>query len=178
MDSHPHLSGRLTKLQLFSDLFRVVNSTFARIYNREMKRRGQVVMDRFKSPRIQTDADLLRVMLYIDLNPKRAGKVDHPRDNDFSSFAFYAYGKLDPLITPAPSYLSLGTTDKRRQLAYRELVLEILKNDWKEKKPYSSKLLIGDPTWVVKKTQELREHQKNIRARWRKRFKERFHVAA
>ncbi len=34
-------------------------------------------MDRFKSPVIETDVDLLKVMTYIDLNPKRAIEADH-----------------------------------------------------------------------------------------------------
>ena len=141
-------------------------------------RRGQVVMDRFKSPKIQTDSDLLKVMLYVDLNPKRAGKVNHPKNNDFSSFAYYAYGKADPLITPAPSYLELGTTPQRRQVAYRALVDEILQLGWKQKRPYSSRPFIGNPNWVLRKTEQLRESQRQMRARWHKRFKERFADAA
>ena len=174
MDNHPHLTGRLKNLGLFSDFFRVVNACFARTYNRAVKRRGQVVMDRFKSPRIQTDRDLLNVMGYIDLNPKRAGKAKRPEDNLFSSFAHYAYGKEDPLITPAPSYLALGRTPEQRQEAYRTIVHQILKYDWKTKQPYSSLPYIGNPDWVKKRIAALRQERRHAVARWRKRFKERF----
>lgn len=174
MDNHPHLTGRMASLELFSDFFRVVNSCFARRYNREVSRRGQVVMDRFKSPQIQTDADLLKVMLYVDLNPKRAGKVSHPHENEFSSYAYYAYGKGDPLITPAPSYLDLGLNPAKRQEAYRQLVEEILKNDWKEKKPYSSYPFIGNPDWVLRKTFELREKSRSRHLLWRRNYREKF----
>lgn len=174
MDNHPHLTGRLTALTQFSDFFRIVNSSFARTYNRRMKRKGQVVMDRFKSPRIQTDRDLLRVMFYIDLNPKRAGKVSHPDKNEFSSYAHYAFGAVDPLITPAPSYLDLGTTPERRQQSYQFLVEEILKQDWKEKRPYSSVYFIGDPNWVIQKNRILQQIKQEQRTLWKKRFKERF----
>lgn len=178
MDNHIHLSGRLDLLTLFSAFFRTVNSTFARIYNQEMKRRGQVVMDRFKSPRIETDTDLLKVMLYIDLNPKRATKVEHPRDNDFSSFAYYAYGQEDSLITPAPSYVELGSTAKRRQKAYQHLINEILLHDWKDKRPYSSQPFIGNPNWIIKKTEALKQVQRDKRLEWQKRFKAQFLSAA
>lgn len=174
MDNHPHISGRLSSLELFSGFFRVVNSTFARIYNREKKRRGQVVMDRFKSPRIQTDAHLLKVMLYIDLNPKRAGKVRHPMENQFSSFAYYAAGKEDPLITPAPSYLELGSTPEKRREAYRDLVEEILRDDWKQKKPYSSVPFIGNPDWVIRKSEILRYVLRERRERWKASCRQRF----
>ena len=174
MDNHPHLSGKLRDLKSFSDFFRVVNSRFARVYNQRMHRRGQVVMDRFKSPRIQTEADLLKVMLYIDLNPKRAGKVRHPRSNEYSSFRYYAYGKDDPLITPAPSYLALAATPKRRQQCYRAMVTDILKNDWKEKKPYSSEPFIGNPDWVKLKIEELKSIRRERQRLWKAIHRQRF----
>jgi len=174
MDNHIHLSGRLGDLDDFSDFVRVVNACFARAYNKAVGRRGQVVMDRFKSPRIQTDQDLLKVMLYIDLNPKRAHKVKHPQQNEYSSFAHYAYGADDPLITPAPSYLQMGTTPKRRQKAYQAMIEEILKNDWKEKKPYSSTCFIGNPSWVTWQSRQLKETRKAQYEDWQARHYQRF----
>jgi len=174
MDNHIHLSGRLNELGCFSDFFRVVNACFARGYNQKVQRRGQVVMDRFKSPRIQTDRDLLQVMVYIDLNPKRASKVTHPRRNEYSSFAYYAYGTEDPLITTAPSYLEMGISPQRRQKAYQALVNEILRNDWRQKKPYSSSLFIGDPVWVTWQTRQIKAIRKTQYANWQKRYIRRF----
>ena len=52
MDNHPHLTGHLESKEQFSAFFRVVNSQFARIVNKQLNRRGQVVMERFKSPLI------------------------------------------------------------------------------------------------------------------------------
>jgi len=174
MDNHIHLSGKLSELASFSDFFRVVNACFARGYNKQVSRRGQVVMDRFKSPMIQTDQDLLKVMLYIDLNPKRADKVKHPDDNEYSSYAYYAHGHEDPLITPAPSYLELATTAERCQKAYQALVKEILQNDWKEKKPYSSAHFIGDPQWVLRRNRALRQIRREQFAEWKERYTSRF----
>jgi len=174
MDNHIHLSGRMEELENFSDFFRVVNACFAKGYNKQVQRRGQVVMDRFKSPRIQTDRDLIKVMQYIDLNPKRAYKVKHPRHNEYSSFAYYAYGAEDPLITPTQSYLELSATPKRRQTAYLAMIEEILKNDWKEKQPYSSTCFIGDPNWVHRRTREIKAIRKHQYADWKERHALRF----
>ena len=174
MDNHPHLTGYCENKRLLSNMFRTVNSLFAKSYNKFAKRRGQVVMDRFKSPRIQTDVDLLKVMQYIDLNPIRAGKVRHPKDYRWTSFHHYAYGKEDPLITPAPSYLSLGSTAKERQSIYLEMIENILKDDWKKKKPYSSIPFIGNPDWVITKTKQLREIQAEKRQKWRECFQKEF----
>ena len=135
-------------------------------------------MDRFKSPQIQTDADLLKVMLYIDLNPKRAHVVSHPDQNSFSSYPYYAHGTDDPLITPSPSYLELGLNPEQRQLAYRALVDEILKDDWKEKKPYSSVYFIGDPDWVIIKNKYLKEQSHFLWHRWRLRYQQKFGASA
>lgn len=174
MSNHPHLTGYCEKKELLSDFFRLVNSQFARSYNKQVGRCGQVVMDRFKSPVIQTDADLLKVMYYIDLNPNRAGIIHHPRNYRWSSYRYYAEGKEDPLITPAPSYIKLGKTKKARQSCYRQMVGEILRNDWKEKQPYSSVLFIGDPDWVWQRSQQLKKvkmkQEEHARLRRRLRF--------
>jgi REP-associated tyrosine transposase len=174
MSSHPHLTGYCDDKNLLSDFFRTVNSLFARIYNKSRRRKGQVVMDRFKSPRIETEADHLKVMFYNDLNPKRARVVIHPKDYAWSSFHFYAYGKEDPLLTTAPCYLLLGRTPKERQEIYRKMVKEILKNDWKEKRPYSSVYFIGNPEWVQKKNQEIEEIRQQKWTEWKERFKRKF----
>jgi len=174
MSNHFHLTGYCEKAKLLSDFFRVVNSLFARKFNKKHGRRGQVVMDRFKSPLIKTGEDLLNVMLYIDLNPKRAQMVKHPRDYPWSSYSFYAYGKANPLIDPPESYLSLGKTPEERQKRYRELVEEILRNDWKEKKPYSSVPFIGDPDWIKEKTEELKKKRRMLKVRWIENFRVQF----
>lgn len=174
MSNHPHLTGYCEDRVLFSDFFRIVNSLFARIYNKRVQRRGQVVMDRFKSPCVSSDEDLLKVMFYIDLNPKRASMVAHPKEYQWASFHYYAYGKKDRLLTPAPSYLNLGRSRTERQYKYRLLVEEILKNDWKEKKLYSSKPFIGDPDWVNKRIKEIRQKKRIRIYYWKEKFKAKF----
>jgi len=134
MSNHPHMTGCCENARLLSDFFRVVNSVFAKAYNRENKRRGQVVMDRFKSPIIETDTDLINVMLYNDMNPVRARMVKHPKQHHWSSHKFYASGKFPSWITPAPAYLKLGKTAYQRAKAYRKLTEEILKKPWEKKK--------------------------------------------
>ncbi len=157
MDNHIHLSGKiLGNKEAFSALFRVVNSQLAKTINKKLKRRGQVVMDRFKSPCIQSDRAMLTVMTYHDLNSYRAGKVDHPEKYRWSSYHFYADGKEDPLLTPAPSYLGLGESDSERQRAYRRLVEDILEKEGLKKRNFSRQHYIGDPDWVLERSKELR----------------------
>ncbi len=156
MDNHPHLTGTMTSKEEFSAFFRVVNSLIAKAINKRHKRRGQVVMDRFKSPKIETDRHLLEVMAYIDLNPFRAKKVNHPKEYTYSSYGYYAYGKHDLLIDPPDIYLALGKTPVTRQKAYREMVEFVIERDGRKKKNYSKTYFIGNPEWVIGKHREFR----------------------
>ncbi len=170
MDNHIHLSGKIEgSKEEFSGLFRIVNALFAKGVNKRLKRRGQVVMDRFKSPVIQTDESLLHVMHYHDLNSYRAKKVKHPKEYNWSSYHHYARGKRDPLIVSAPSYLGLGETDKIRQGIYQNQVERILAEEGFEKKAYSKTQYIGNPDWVAKRYSEIQETRKLKRLAYLKR---------
>lgn len=155
MDNHPHLTGHLREKEKFSAFFRVVNSQFARTVNKQLKRRGQVVMDRFKSPLIKSDEHMLKAMAYIDLNQHRVKKVTHPCRNDWSSYKYYAYGKADKLITPSLSYLALGRNPQERQREYRAIVEALITH--RKLMNISHTYFIGDPDWVLKKYRELCE---------------------
>ena len=119
MGTHPHVVCRSTLGQeAFSSFWQVVNGCFAKWHNRRTKGRGQVVMERLRSPRIQDGDHQLRVMRYGDLNPVRAGLVRSPKEWKWSSFRHFAYGEPDDLITDAPEYLALGRTavERRREI--------------------------------------------------------------
>lgn len=153
MDSHPHLAGHLRTREEFSRFFQVVNSQFARAVNKRLKRRGQVVMDRFKSPLIESNEHLLKAMAYIDLNQHRVKKVPHPRKNTWSSYKYYAYGRNDPLVTSAPSYLALGRIPMERRREYRAMVEALMEH--RRMMNISHTSFIGNPDWVIRKYREL-----------------------
>ena len=117
MSTHPHLVCRSTQGQpAFSAFWKVVNQCFARWSNRRTGGRGQVVMERLGSPRIQAGGrHELEVMLYGDLNPVRAGMVKRPRDWAWSSHGHYAFGAYDPLVSDSPAYLALGRSPGERR---------------------------------------------------------------
>lgn len=153
MDNHPHLTGHLENKEAFSAFFRLVNSQFARFINKRLERRGQVVMDRFKSPMVESNQHMLTVMAYVDLNQHRAKKVKHPSKNDWSSYSYYACGKQDPLITPSPSYLILGNSPQERQEEYRAIVEALIEH--RKLMNISNTHFIGDPKWVLGKYRDL-----------------------
>jgi len=127
MENHIHLVGRTESQESFSNFFRVTHNVFARQYNWRKRRRGQVVMERLKSPTIDDDSHLLAVMAYVDLNGVRAGRDVNPGESIWSSYHYYAFGKGDDLIKPAPSYLALSGDPLQRRAEYRAFVAGMMK---------------------------------------------------
>ena len=158
MGTHPHVVAKSDRGQLeFSRFWQVVNHRFARWYNkREKNRRGQVVTQRMKSPRIQPDSrgrHVLTVMRYGDLNPVRARMVASPKDFAWSSYRHYAFGEPNSLITDEPEYLALGRTASERQLAYRHLFATPLASSLTIRRPdLVEALFYGDQDWVRRRT--------------------------
>jgi len=154
MGTHPHVVCTSTRGQpAFSAFWKAVNQAFARWYNEARKRRGQVVMERLRSPRIQPRGNhLLTVMRYGDLNPVRAGLVRSPRDWPWSSYKHYAFGEADPLIDDAPDYLGLGATAPARRKAYRALLSLPLSRSLRVTRPeLVLSFFIGDQAWVTRR---------------------------
>lgn len=164
MSNHIHITGLATTRDGVSCFMRTVNSQFARKFNRSKKRRGQVIMDRFASPVIETDEDLLKVMVYFDLNPNRARIVSDPRQYKWCSYRYYAYGEHDPLITPSPSYLILRRTNRDRKRLYRKMVAAVIKEDKAKSRNYSNTYCIGDPDCVKKRYEQIKEIRRAKRA--------------
>jgi REP element-mobilizing transposase RayT len=163
MDNHLHISGKAPDLVKFSAFFRIVNGMFAKEVNKRLKRCGQVIRDRFKSPQLQNEMALIQEMIYHDLNEVRAGKAQHPNENELSSYPYYAFGAPDPLLTEPEFYRNLGITKKKRQLAYQSMVMEILvAAPRKRNGQYTTQLFIGDPQWVKTRFEELKEIEKAL----------------
>jgi len=152
MGTHPHLvctaAGGQTE---FSKFWKVVNHGFSWWFNRSHKRRGQVVMERLRSPRIQPSGNhQLTVMRYGDLNPVRAGLVRSPKDWRWSTYRYYAFGDSNALVEPAAEYLALGPTAPERRRAYRNLFVATLTDALRERRPDLVVLpFIGDAAWVL-----------------------------
>jgi putative transposase len=60
-------------------------------------------------------------MRYIELNPVRAGMVEHPSEYPWSSYHSNALGYSSNLVTPHKEYRRLGSELEERQADYRQL---------------------------------------------------------
>ena len=151
MGSHPHVMCKATKgQQAFSAFWKVVNWAFARWYNQRTNGRGQVVMERLRSPRVQDGRRQLEVMRYGDLNPVRAGLAGSAGDWKWSSHRHYAYGEKNDLITDAPEYVALGATAPQRRKAYLHLFARPLVDTLLcRRRDLVDAPFIGESLWVM-----------------------------
>ena len=82
-----------------SELMRSLQSKIARWYNLTNNRRGRFWADRFKSVWLEDEKAVFDCLLYVELNPVRAGIVKRPEEFDGSSL-YYRELKDDKWMTP------------------------------------------------------------------------------
>jgi REP element-mobilizing transposase RayT len=81
-----------------SEFMRSLNRAFTVWFNKEYDCRGRFWGDRFKSTILDTPQAIQECMLYVDLNPVRAGIVDKPEDFELSSCYLRVIEKDDWLL--------------------------------------------------------------------------------
>ena len=94
-----------------SEYMRNVQSAFARWYNYNYMRRGRFWADRFKSVYLGDERAVVDCMLYVELNPVRAGIVQRPEEWHGSSLFLRVLGK-DGWLTSLQDFLDQPTGKK------------------------------------------------------------------
>ena len=122
MDNHFHLLATPQTAEGLPQMMQAVGRSYVRYFNDTHRRTGTLWEGRYKSTVIQTERYLLACMVYIDLNPVRAGMVAQARDYPWSSHAHYLGLRTDKLLTPHPVVWALGNTPLAREAAYAEMV--------------------------------------------------------
>lgn len=145
MDNHIHLILRLNQKSTLSRFMKQVNLSYFHYFRKLYGYFGHFWQDRFKSNIIEMDSYLLQCGKYIELNPVKAGMVNHPAEYLFSSYNFYAQGKADSLIVPSPAYLGLSDVITRRQKQYIDFVVD---SDIINLKILEKKLYIGSQAFI------------------------------
>ena len=111
----PHMEHGISKVM--QSLGRYYVQHFNYMYNRT----GTLWEGRYKATLIDSERYLLTCSRYIELNPVRAGMVEHPSRYPWSSYHCNAHGSDDSRVTHHSLYKQLGHTDDERQKAYRQL---------------------------------------------------------
>lgn len=148
MTNHVHLLVTPSSVQSLSQLFQSIGRQYVRYINTTYQRRGSLWEGRYKAHLVQSQSYLLACMRYIEMNPVRAGMVEHPGSYRWSSFAANALGVSHAIIQPHHEYLALGISPEARQLAYRQLfdvdlgddLLDLFKNSLQSGTPMGNDL--------------------------------------
>lgn len=122
MSNHFHLLATPETAEGIPQMMQAVGRRYVRNYNMRHARTGTLWEGRYKSTLIQAERYLLACMVYLDLNPVRAGMVADPADYAWSSHQHYIGRRADRLVTPHPLYWEMGNTPFAREHAYVDLV--------------------------------------------------------
>ena len=121
MTNHVHLLLTPHSADGIGKVMQMLGRYYVQYFNYTYGRTGTLWEGRYKATLLDSEQYLLTCMRYIELNPVRAGMVEHPRDYPWSSYHYNALGEYDELIVPDRLYRRLGATDEERQAAYRAL---------------------------------------------------------
>ncbi len=122
MDNHFHLLATPETQEGLPQMMQAVGRAYVRYFNLRHQRTGTLWEGRYRSNLIESERYLLACMVYIDLNPVRAGMVAQPEDFRWSSHRHCIGLASDKLVTPHALFWALGNTPFAREAAYAELV--------------------------------------------------------
>ena len=122
MDNHFHFLATPETDDGLPNWMQAVGRSYVRYFNARHHRTGTLWDGRYRSNLIESERYLLACMVYIDLNPVRAGMVEQPVDFKWSSHRHCIGQVSDRLVTPHALFWGLGNTPFAREAAYRELV--------------------------------------------------------
>jgi putative transposase len=122
MSNHLHLLVTPHHDKALPLMMQAVGRSYVRQFNQRHGRTGTLWEGRYRSTLLQTERYFLACMVYIDLNPVRAGMVMKAADYPWSSHAHYTGIRQDAWLTPHALYWGLGNTPFARELAYAQLV--------------------------------------------------------
>lgn len=126
MTNHFHLLVTPADPLGVSVLMQRIGRQYVRYFNHRYGRSGTLWEGRFRSSAVQSDHYLLAAQRYIELNPVRAGMVDHPGEYHWSSYHAHANGLTPACWTPHPTFLALSSDPDQRRHAYRQMVDQAL----------------------------------------------------
>jgi len=93
MTNHVHLLISSPHTDAPGALMKALGQRYVQYVNRTYKRSGTLWEGRFRSCLTQEEAYVLACQRYIELNPVRAGMVEHPADYCWSSYRANAQGE-------------------------------------------------------------------------------------
>lgn len=122
MDNHFHLLATPSTAQSLPTMMQSVGRDYVRYFNDRYQRSGTLWEGRYRSTVLEAQRYLLPCMVYLDLNPVRAGLAGSAADYLWSSYAHYGGQQVNKWLSPHPLVWALGNTPFAREAAYAQLV--------------------------------------------------------
>ena len=122
MDNHVHLLLTPETDAGLPTLMQSLGRSYVRYFNQRHRRSGTLWEGRYRSNLIESERYLLACMVYIDLNPVRAGMVEQAQDYRWSSHRHCTGQNTDRCLSPHPLYWAMGNTPFAREAAYAAFV--------------------------------------------------------
>ena len=122
MENHFHLVATPSTGDGLPQMMQAVGRRYVQYFNRRHGRTGTLWEGRYRATVLQPQRYLLPSMVYLDLNPVRAGLVAQAADYPWSSHAHWLGLRVDRLLTPHPLYWTLGNTPFAREASYAAAV--------------------------------------------------------
>jgi putative transposase len=121
MTNHVHLLLTPNSAEACTLVMHDLGRRYVPYFNRRHDRTGTLWEGRFRSCIVESASYVLACYRYIELNPVRAGMVDHPAAHPWSSYAANCGARADPSISPHVEFDALSSSNGKRHAAYRGL---------------------------------------------------------
>jgi REP-associated tyrosine transposase len=121
MTNHVHLLVTSERADSAGLMMKHLGQRYVQYINRTCRRSGTLWEGRFSSCLAQKETYVLACYRHIELNPVRAGMVEHPAGYAWSSYRSNGQGMKNALLDPHPLYRALGHTREARCRRYRDL---------------------------------------------------------
>jgi putative transposase len=121
MTNHVHVLLTPNTAEACTLVMRDLGRRYVPYFNRRHERTGTLWEGRFRSCIVESASYVLACYRYIELNPVRAGMVDHPFSYPWSSYAANSGSRSDSSISPHAEFTGLAPAAERRHAAYRGL---------------------------------------------------------
>lgn len=121
MTNHVHLLLTPATAEGVSQVMQSIGRRYVQYINKTYRRSGTLWEGRHKASLVDVNNYLFTCYRYIELNPVRAGMVNHPSEYRWSSFMANAHGHMNCRITPHELFESLGADAESARKSYREM---------------------------------------------------------
>ena len=125
MPNHVHLLLFTAEALHASKFMQAISLSYGAYYRKRYKYTGYLWQGRFKNFLIRKDSYLLECARYIERNPLRTKykMVNDISEFIWSSYNFYANGKVDDIITVNPLYQTMGKNAGEARANYKAYIL-------------------------------------------------------